>query len=106
MGIFSGCGSAAPLKIEEISITMPGDNPSEFDVYRVVAVKQDVTKRELVGLIEYFTKTYIDKNRVKIYVFNNVSAPHLGQSKSLVATYFQDSGAKKYEREILLDQPD
>ena len=104
LGLFSGCGTAAPLKIEDISITMPGDKPEEFDVYRVVAVKKNVTKQELVGLMEYFTKTYIDKNRVQIYVFNSVAAPHLGRSEAIVATYFQDKDAKKYVREILLDQ--
>lgn len=105
MGILCGCGTSSPLKIEDISITMPGDNPSEYDIYRVVAVKKDVNKQELIGLMEYFTKTYIDENRVKIIVFNNVSSPHLGQSENIVATYFQDKDAKKYEREILLDQP-
>lgn len=101
----TGCGKSAPMQIDDLSVIMPGDNPDEYDVYRVVAVKKDVNKQELVGLMEYFTKLYLDDNRVMIYVFNQPAAAHLGQSEYLVATYFQDKNLKKYDREILLDRP-
>jgi hypothetical protein len=101
----TGCGKTAPLKIDDLSTVIPGDNPDEYDVYRVVAVKKDVSKQELVGLMEYFTKQYLDTNRVMIYVFSSSAAAHLGQSEYIVATYFQDKHLRKYEREILLDRP-
>lgn len=101
----TGCAKSGPLEIDDLRAVMPGDNTNEYDVYRVVAVKEDVTKQELIGLMEFFTKEYLDTNRVMIYVFNKPAAAHLGQSKYIVATYFQDKSQKKYEREILLDRP-
>lgn len=101
----TGCGKTTPLNIDDLSTIIPGDNPDKYDVYRVVAVKKDVNKQELVGLMEYFTKQYLDTNRVMIYVFSSSAAAHLGQSEYLVATYFQDKNLRKYEREILLDRP-
>ncbi len=100
-----GCGKSAPMKIDDLSTVMPGDNTDEYDVYRVVAVKKDVNKQELVGLMEYFTKQYLDTNRVMIYVFSSSAAAHRGQSGYMVATYCQDKNLRKYEREILLDRP-
>ena len=99
----TGCGKSAPLQIDDLSTVIPGDDTNDYDVYRVVAVKKDVNKQELVGLMEYFTKQYLDTNRVKIYVFNSAAGAHLGESKFIVATYFQDKKLRKYEREILLD---
>lgn len=101
----AGCSNRPPLKIQELSYVMPGDNPDEYDIYRVISVKKDVTNQELVGLMEYFTQLYIDKNRVMIYVFNLPGAPHTGETKNLVATYFHDKQKKQYDREILLNMP-
>ena len=101
----TGCEKSTPLKIDDLRVVMPGDDTNEYDVYRVIAVKKDVNKQELVGLMEYFTKEYLDTNRVMIYVFNSSAAAHLGKSEGIVATYFQDKDQKKYEREILLDRP-
>ena len=94
-----------PLKIDDLSYIMPGDSPTEYDVYRVIAVKKDVTRDELVGLMQFFTRIYLDKNRVLIYVFNNPMGAHTGESRYLVARYYQDKINKKYEREITLGQP-
>lgn len=101
----AGCSNRSPLKIQELSYVMPGDKPDEYDIYRVISVKENVTDQELVGLMEYFTRQYIDKNRVMIYVFNMPGAPHTGETKNLVATYFQDKAKQKYDRQILLNMP-
>jgi hypothetical protein len=100
-----GCSNRAPLKIQELSYVMPGDIVGDYDVYRVIAVKENVTKQELVGLMEYFTQLYLDKNRVMIYVFDMPGAPYTGETKHLVATYFHDKAKQQYDREILIDQP-
>jgi predicted small lipoprotein YifL len=104
-GSMVGCSNKAPLKIQDLNYVMPGDNKADYDVYRVISVKKDVTNQELVGLMEYFTQLYIDKNRVMIYVFNMPVAAHTGESKHLVATYFHDKAKKQYDREILLNTP-
>ena len=104
-GSMVGCSDKAPLKIQELNYVMPGDNKADFDVYRVISVKKDVTSQELVGLMEYFTQLYLDENRVMIYVFNMPGAAHTGESKNLVATYFHDKEKQQYVREILIDKP-
>lgn len=97
--------SGPPLEMDDLSYIMPGDSPPQYDVYRIVSVKKNVTRNELVGLMQYFTRAYLDKNRVLIYVFNNPAGAHAGESKFLVMRYFQDKEKKVYEREIMLGQP-
>ena len=94
-----------PLEMDDLSYIMPGDSAADYDVYRVVAVKEDVTRDELVGLMNFFTRIYLDKNRVLVYVFNNPQGAHTGESRFLVARFHQEKDKKIYEREITFEQP-
>ena len=94
-----------PLQMTDLEYIMPDDHPSDYDIYRVVAVKPTATKNQIVGLMNYFTRAYLDENRVLIYVFNNRSGAYVGESQYLVARYFQDKSKTQYIRDIYMDEP-
>jgi len=93
------------LDLTDLEYIMPNDHPSDYDVYRVVAVKPTTTRNELVGLMQRFTQAYVDKNRVLIYIFNNRSGAYVGESKFLIGRYYQDKEKKDYQRDIYMDEP-
>jgi len=94
-----------PLNMVDLEYVMPNDHPTDYDVYRVVSVKTTVTRNELVGLMQRFTRAYVNKNKVLIYIFNSRSGPYVGESKSLIGRYYQDKLKDDYERNIYMDEP-
>jgi hypothetical protein len=100
-----GCGPQPPIKVRELHPVIPGDNPSDYDVYRVVSVKKDVNQKELADLMRYFNEFYLDENRVLIYVFNDPGSVQLGISEALVATFYKDKENNVVKQNILLNQP-
>jgi hypothetical protein len=95
----------APLDLTDLEFIMPNDHPSDYDVYRVVAVKPSTTRNDLVGLMQTFTRKYVNKDKVLIYIFNNRAGAYVGESKYLVGRYYQDKVKQDYERDIYMDEP-